>query len=117
MPAHECSVTPPMLTAAIPVCRSKDAVMATLSETPPPKCVIISLNRTDFPVPAKPVKNMFFPCLIRSRICCCSSESVIADFDDEGFASPESLERGRKFSVNGSTSNGTLGGVSGSGEA
>lgn len=50
IPAQECSVTPPMLIAAIPV----EAVIATvsgISEEPFVKNLIISLNRTDFPVP------------------------------------------------------------------
>jgi len=46
IPAQECSVTPPMLIAAIPV----EAVIATVSKEPV-KNLTISLNKTDFPVP------------------------------------------------------------------
>ncbi|TFL03627.1 hypothetical protein BDV98DRAFT_503935, partial [Pterulicium gracile] len=73
IPAHECSVTPPMFTAAIPVV----AVTPILSSRGPPKWSIMERRRTDLPVPnipALPVKNTFCPDLTRSMTICCSSE-------------------------------------------
>ncbi|KAI0080063.1 hypothetical protein K474DRAFT_1590717, partial [Panus rudis PR-1116 ss-1] len=72
IPAHECRVHPPMLMDAIPV----EAVMPTSPHSASWDLhhLIISRSRTDFPVPADPVKNTFFPRLTKSRTCCCSSD-------------------------------------------
>ena len=49
MPAHECSVVPPIFTEAIPV----DAVIARVGLPLPPQASIMARSRTDFPVPTK----------------------------------------------------------------
>ncbi|KAE8380863.1 hypothetical protein BDV26DRAFT_279166 [Aspergillus bertholletiae] len=73
IPAKLWRVTPSMLQAARPV----DAVTATLSGSLlylSRSFFIISLMRTDFPVPAEPVKNMLFPCSTTAlSTCFCSS--------------------------------------------
>lgn len=59
-PPNAWSVTPPMLQAAIPV----DAVTATASFVLAYfflRATMISRSKTDFPVPAEPVKNTFTP--------------------------------------------------------
>lgn len=59
-PPNACSVTPPMLHAAIPV----EAVTATASFVFAYfffRAMIISRSRTDFPVPAEPVKKTLSP--------------------------------------------------------
>ena len=48
IPAHECSVTPPIFTAAIPV----DAVIPSEDDAEPPLNWMISRSKTDFPVPS-----------------------------------------------------------------
>ena len=56
MPLNECNVLPFMLFAAIPV----EAVTPT--RLPPRRsCSIIYFRRKDFPVPAEPVRKIFYP--------------------------------------------------------
>ncbi|KAI0047662.1 hypothetical protein FA95DRAFT_1463630, partial [Auriscalpium vulgare] len=71
IPAHECSVVPPIFTDAMPV----DAVIASLSGLPGSlRALIISRRRTDFPMyqPAEPVKKTFSPCATLCRMARCS---------------------------------------------
>ncbi|KAI0047667.1 hypothetical protein FA95DRAFT_1492219 [Auriscalpium vulgare] len=74
IPAHECSVTPPMFKAAMPV----DAVVTSLDGSCGSlRTLMISRRRTDLPVPAYPVKNTFSPRITLRRTSCCSRESSI----------------------------------------
>lgn len=62
IPAQECKVVPPMLTAAIPVL----AVIANVSEAQPPHDRMISRSSTDFPVPKRlqlKKGKVYNPCL------------------------------------------------------
>ena len=85
IPAHECSVVPPIFTAAIPV----DAVIARPGLPLPPHASMMARSRTDFPVPTKtqlsfgmrmlslpadPVKKTFSPLLTISSTVLCSSD-------------------------------------------
>ncbi|KAG2028336.1 hypothetical protein BDR03DRAFT_813937, partial [Suillus americanus] len=71
IPAHECTVVPPMLTDAIPV----EAVIARPEWPRPPRARIISRKRTDLPVPGQnPVKNTFSPRSTLRSTFFCSSE-------------------------------------------
>ncbi|KAL3441835.1 hypothetical protein BJX65DRAFT_299492 [Aspergillus insuetus] len=73
MPAKLCKVTPSMLHAASPV----DAVTAIRSGSFRNlfrSCLMISLIRTDLPVPAEPVKKILFFCSTTAFTTCrCSS--------------------------------------------
>ncbi|EJF66393.1 hypothetical protein DICSQDRAFT_46552, partial [Dichomitus squalens LYAD-421 SS1] len=71
MPAHECSVHPPMFTDAMPV----DAVIASCKLARPPLALMIFRKRTDLPVPADPVKNTLSPRCTFARTYRCSGES------------------------------------------
>ncbi|KZT67584.1 hypothetical protein DAEQUDRAFT_728801 [Daedalea quercina L-15889] len=75
MPAQECNVHPPMFTDAMPVA----AVIAScpLSESSARHCSMIARRRTDFPVPAEPVKKTLRPDITILRTSRCSSDSVI----------------------------------------
>ncbi|ORY59048.1 uncharacterized protein BCR38DRAFT_299307, partial [Pseudomassariella vexata] len=72
MPAKLCRVIPPMLHAASPV----DAVTPNRSGSRAHFFFISAMMariKTDFPVPAGPVKNtLCFFCVTNSRTCCCS---------------------------------------------
>ncbi|KAI0344110.1 hypothetical protein BDW22DRAFT_1305332, partial [Trametopsis cervina] len=68
--AHECSVLPPTLTAAIPV----EAVTANFISFSLHHRMI-SRSRTDLPVPAEPVKNTLLPLWTIFRTCSCSGDN------------------------------------------
>ncbi|KAH9836528.1 uncharacterized protein C8Q71DRAFT_758357 [Rhodofomes roseus] len=90
IPAHECKVHPSMFIEAIPVAavmaRRKSGGSVSSSQSSASrgslrnssrKYSMIARRRTDFPVPAEPVKKMLFPDFTYPRTARCSADSSI----------------------------------------